>query len=345
MAILCVMAFHFNIAANNPKWIGWAARLGWAGVDLFFVLSGFLITSILLRSKEGPHYFRDFYISRTLRIFPLYYAYLLVAFAALTMPFWMRATYVFYLGNAVKGFGGRTTWLGHLWSLAIEEQFYLVWPVVVLAFSVQRLTRICAVGIVGVAISRVAVSGLALPNPSFLYTLTPFRCDALLFGALVACSYRTGFLASIAGGIKWIALTGAACLALSIYLSRSSSALTLPMERIGYFGLDLFSASLVAAAVLWQGGRWMALARNGMLVFFGKFSYGLYMLHYPISLYLHIHPFSARTGWNSPMVFFVGMTLSVAAALISWNLLERPFLAMKDRIRDRLSERESIAAA
>jgi hypothetical protein len=161
LAILLVLAFHCRVAFSGtqeiPLPILRVLDLGWSGVDLFFVLSGFLITGILLDSRESHGYFRTFYARRVLRIFPLFFAYLflvLVVFRyawiwysgrdlwSATNPWW----YFSYLLNWKPDHGYNDLYLGHLWSLAIEEQFYLVWPLVVWLLSPPPARRGVPVG-------------------------------------------------------------------------------------------------------------------------------------------------------------------------------------------------------
>jgi peptidoglycan/LPS O-acetylase OafA/YrhL len=149
------------------KFISLFANMGWVGVQLFFVLSGFLITGILLDEKGAPRQLHNFYMRRVLRIFPLYYAVLLVAFIVLPAlgdrPAWSVANksneiwYWLYLVNwdiPIEGGGGG---LSHFWSLAVEEQFYLLWPLAVIALSRSALSRLCLVLIVSAPLARAAL--------------------------------------------------------------------------------------------------------------------------------------------------------------------------------------------
>jgi peptidoglycan/LPS O-acetylase OafA/YrhL len=160
IAVLMVLLCHFQLA--TPHWIWRVLHQGGFGVYLFFVLSGFLITRILLSEKNKPAYFRNFYARRTLRIFPLYYGVLALQFWVLLPIFptpriladahyqgWLWA-YGYNILTAVKGhfvFSSDWMWLGHFWSLAVEEQFYVVWPFIVLALGRETLLKLC-IGIV-----------------------------------------------------------------------------------------------------------------------------------------------------------------------------------------------------
>src|SRR5215470_6104122 len=205
LAILLVLAVHF---VGNATPVTWGERLavklgnyGVLGVDLFFVLSGFLITGLLLDSKGDPHYFRNFYARRTLRIFPLYYFVLALLFivipAAVTIPpaleearrhqawLWTYTTNFFIAAKA----SWALSYVSHFWSLAIEEHFYLLWPLVVFSFRRQTLERICIAVIVAALALRI---GLLLGGVSELSVsvLTPCRIDTLCVGALLAAVAR-----------------------------------------------------------------------------------------------------------------------------------------------------------
>jgi peptidoglycan/LPS O-acetylase OafA/YrhL len=157
LAILAVLVTHSVPrlpATGLGYWCNQLIELGTFGVDLFFVLSGFLITGILLDSKDAPNYFRNFYARRFLRLFPVYYLYLI--FIALLLPAIHRAIhthmpdfggnwwwFLLYSCNLKPDHAANDAYLGHFWSLAVEEQFYLVWPAVVLLLSRRRLTYFC----------------------------------------------------------------------------------------------------------------------------------------------------------------------------------------------------------
>jgi peptidoglycan/LPS O-acetylase OafA/YrhL len=202
IAVLCVMVLHFTLvdAVTGTERIFFdVARVGWVGVDLFFVLSGFLITGILYDAKGGAHFFRNFYMRRVLRIFPLYYAFLFLVLVALptvrptaVVPgetqlwLWTYLSNILFARVGWEGVPGHTT---HLWSLAIEEQFYMLWPLVVFFASRRRLVQICIGAIVFAELTRIGLHYTA-PNGIAGYALMPARIDALGVGALVAVLAR-----------------------------------------------------------------------------------------------------------------------------------------------------------
>jgi peptidoglycan/LPS O-acetylase OafA/YrhL len=227
---------------------------GWAGVDVFFVLSGFLITGILYDTRDDQHRVRNFYIRRTLRIFPLYYGVFLAVF--LLTPFmhwawtWQWIAWPLYLGNfiaflhphqnsdfisnvvyahlvsrAYPQFGLR---LGHFWTLCVEEQFYLLWPWIVFTVRDRRkLMAICAACIVLVPLAR-HVAGAHLPQALLNYGVTlhstPFRFDTLLFGALIALLYRGAYREQMQRAAQAVLAIATVCaLSVCVYWFHSQS--------------------------------------------------------------------------------------------------------------------------
>src|SRR4051794_17305081 len=207
VAILLVLVFHFS--ESHSAMSGWFQKLhriaasGWVGVDLFFVLSGFLITSILFEAKRSSGYFRNFYMRRVLRIFPLYYGVLVVAFLLIPLVhpyqnprYQTIAAHQGYLWAYLQNYVTWIDWKGftHFWSLAVEEQFYLVWPTVVFCLNRKSLMWVCGVLIcvaLAVRVGRVvsyhdlpAAQYQAIAQATYYYTFC--RMDALLVGAFLA---------------------------------------------------------------------------------------------------------------------------------------------------------------
>ena len=190
--------------------------LGWVGVQLFFVLSGYLITGILLDTKTRQGYWRAFLGRRVLRIFPLYYAVLLAAFviaplvAGVPTPGHEHQVWLWtYLYNWAEPLGRGVDWLPHFWSLAVEEQFYLVWPLVVLAMSERALWRVCVMLILAAVAARTGLR-LATQGTMGAYMFTICRIDALALGAIAAIAIRDApmraWLAAHRLAVRWGAL-------------------------------------------------------------------------------------------------------------------------------------------
>src|SRR4051812_22693033 len=225
IAIVLVHNATFILHGNHatlPKVAAAVAAAGWLGVQLFFVLSGFLITGILFDTRTRPQFFRTFYARRTLRIFPLYYVFL--AGALFIVPLlanvadwhataWRNQFFFWtYTSNWANPFGHDIPGLSHFWSLAVEEQFYLLWPVIVFLGSPRFLLRLCA-GLV--AVTPFVRLGLRLSGfaPLAGYEFTIARWDALAAGALLAICLRDDRMRTLLPRyMKAIAITAGAVL-------------------------------------------------------------------------------------------------------------------------------------
>ena len=348
IAILLVLLFHFAPYApglQSPtvlldRLYLRASGIGWMGVDLFFVLSGYLITGILYDTKGSRHYFRQFYARRILRIFPLYYAalaiFLLVfplfhLFDSVTRElrgdaiwFW---TYLYNVRVAATGWQP-TGALEHFWSLAIEEQFYLIWPVVVLWLGRKHLIATCAVAVVAALALRLVLSStryVILPD-----LWMPARMDALAVGAFIALMIR------MPNGLvllrRWAIPTAvAAALPLAILLGYRIGLSTIAHTLSAL----LFGAILVVCLTAAPNGSLATVTTSPVLRFFGRYSYALYVFHYPFLWFRPIFSLAfVPTVFRSQLPAYllwlaIAIGCSVAIALVSWHLLEKPFLKMK----------------
>jgi peptidoglycan/LPS O-acetylase OafA/YrhL len=314
-------------------------RSGAAGVDLFFVLSAFLITSLLLRERQqtGGISLRLFYIRRILRIWPLYFLVVTLGILfAHTMPnFWYYtqslpwyyiAGYLLFLSNWVYAiFGAPQSICAPLWTVAIEEQFYLIWPVVA-----RMLTRrgMMIAGIVTFLFATASQIGIVLSGlrGDFTYFGSTSRCDSLALGIILALSVdrlprltRSLRLLLVAVGLiglpfsSWFTITNQSCS---------------PVIRVA---LGRLIISLASAAILY-GCMYSnnKLLTSGWIVRLGKISYGLYALHYTgllIVLSL-LHP---RYGSNLLVAKALGFVMTVFLAFVSYRWVESPFLRLKSR--------------
>lgn len=341
LAILLVLAVHFGLTANPPEPLYSLLRLGWSGVDLFFVLSGFLITGILLDTRESPHYFRSFYMRRALRIFPLYYAFIAAFFFAVlplahalqrpVPPGPAQGWYWLYLSNWQSALGPDYAFLSHLWSLSIEEQFYLVWAPVVLWLGRRHLPALCTVLIVGAPVLRYLWRDHPY-SPEFLYRLTPFRVDTLAWGALLAVIVRReASLSRLLRLAKPLAAVSAVALA-AIFL-RFGTKNSQPVVAVA--GYTLFG--ILYFFVVLAGFRGWPPLRASWLRTFGKYSYGVYVLHFPLVGYFYL-AMEPVARWIGPIpaaisAFAVGSAIALGLARVSWILIERRFLAWKERFQ------------
>jgi peptidoglycan/LPS O-acetylase OafA/YrhL len=369
VAILLVMLNHFTMyGMGKPttfidSLFYVVATAGWCGVDLFFVLSGFLITGNLLDAKGGEHFFRNFYMRRILRIFPLYYGFLILFF------FWLphitsvgdnfrllldqQGWYWSYLVNLPIAFQGwpRLYVIAHFWSLAVEEQFYLLWPLVVFWSQGRRLMMICLVCFVTAFGMRL---GFVLAGyPLAPYVLTPARMDSLTVGAFLALVVRQpNGLLSLS---RWIWPVGGAAAATlgAIFVRNRGLSITGTMEQtIGYSLLAVMFGALLIVAVNSPGGHALGkIFAHPVLTFFGRYSYGLYVFHYPIVLLMKKNllgesglPIFLGSKLPAQVLFLTAATgISVSLAWISWHLYEAQFLKLKvlfsyQRKADRLAQ-------
>ncbi|HXM65061.1 MAG TPA: acyltransferase [Terriglobales bacterium] len=301
---------------------------GWMGVDLFFVLSGFLITGILLDTKQSDGYFRNFYARRCLRIWPLYYSVLLfmfvivpllrpseahAVFEARSSPWW---AFPIFLQNLLVPVPPMATGpLGVTWSLAVEEQFYLVWPLVVRFCTEAQLRKITLAVICLSPVLRLYLSA----HQANIYSNTFCRLDGLMAGALLAIVIRSvSFSPAQFLTRAWIVFLVAVPVALTVET-------TLHARWIVFSLTALASVSFIYLA-LFSPQRWLhAVLTNRFLVYTGTISYGIYLLEkIPLD--------AARTfRLDEHRFLMLPMTTAITYALaaMSWNLLEKPILKLK----------------
>lgn len=354
LAILLVMAHHFSIVRSDVPFDAQALTLlhtGWIGVDLFFVLSGFLITGVLLDARGSDRYFTSFYARRTLRIFPLYYLLVFLSYHVLpAFPVWYRRLvgqgeippewyFWTFLSNFV--FAERDQ-LQHgilvvAWSLAIEEQFYLVWAAVVWLCPPRRLGLVCIALLAGAPILR-AFEAAAGASPIQIYVQTPYRADALAAGAWLAWAVRAApelmprrFAASAIAA-------GAAGLVLLALSGEPRTWDTWAEEGLGYSCLLLIASGLLVAAHTGQQDSWcVRLFSLGWLRSVGRYSYCLYLIHLPMMWTMKdlvFDPTRAPRVFDSAMpaqaLFWVVAFLpAYALAWLSWRYFEEPILRLK----------------
>lgn len=325
IAILVVMFHNVYWLFPSLHFPGVLAS-GWMGVDLFFVLSGFLITGILLDAKGSAGFFRNFYARRCLRIWPLYYAVLLFMFVVVPLfrpalgsmiferssPWW---AYPFYLQNLlIPHSSGGIGPLGVTWSLAVEEQFYLVWPVMVRYLSRARLRGVC---LAVIAASPLVRFFLATESVN-LYTNVFCRLDGLMWGAFVAAVIREpAFQPTRYRTLAW----GALIVALPLAVATDGRGVQWSVYSLSV----LASAGLVYLA-LFSTARWLQRILNSRaLIFTGTISYGLYLLHkIPFDTVM-----KGRSVSHPNIMFVVLMAATYMLATCSWYLFERPFLRLK----------------
>ena len=335
--------------APSSRWLHVFPLLGsrgWIGVQLFFALSGFLITSGLLDSQGTPHYFRNFYAKRALRILPLYYA---VLFALLVvLPQFMAVPYRhdyqgplwFFVGNWTNSF---PYGFGHFWSLAVEEQFYLIWPLVVWRLPPPRLLKACAWIAAGALLLRCVLAARGTDWWT-LYSNTACRMDALALGGAGACLLRITALKEVAYK-RQSQLLGAAVLVFlaGIPLTHMYDNGRWPAETFGYSLLAVSSGAFVLWAAISgshaaSGGRAASGAARLLswapLRSVGRYSYAIYIFHNLLHWLVGVPWLSARFGKLPPLpvVFLYALgvfAISYLAAVCSYHGLEKHFLKLK----------------
>jgi len=349
LAILLVSLYRFT--TQSPGSTGEDAIFGFdigqRGVDLFFVLSGFLITGILFDTKGDERFFRNFYMRRTLRIFPLYYAALLLVLwmapawgfrgQAVSDPLEHQSWLWFYGANIFVGWHGE--WglgcLNHFWSLCVEEHFYLVWPLVIFSTSRKSALWICGALILCTPLARAAwlVAG---GNGIAAEVFTPFRLDALAVGAWLSLMVRSpGGEAKVSRWAGPVAIATGLALLPTIFPERRLLCLPDTIFAI-FFGAMLILAVKTRSANAYVSMVWNKFCNLRVLRFFGKFSYGMYVfqnLLIPVcALWFTAASLTALTGSAAighGLYVVLMFAATVLVSLFSWHFFEKHFLSLK----------------
>ena len=357
LAILMVLVVHFVGNMLPTNWIERAIVLltgyGTYGVDLFFILSGFLITGILYDARNRPHYFRNFFMRRLLRIFPLYYGVLaLVFFVAPLIPLLQGPTLDYLVGHqawawlytvniyiAIQG-NWSFSYLNHFWSLAVEEHFYFFWPLVV--FLLARRPRALIAGSLAVSLcAMLARLTGSLMGLSWWTTgvLTPFRLDGLALGAFLAVTARQpGGLERLVRALPRVVAVVGGSLGLTVVWTRLVSRQGLQLVGVvrPALILMLLACLLVWALIAPERSAISRVFRSRCMVFLGTYSYGLYVYHHFISWYLTANSTELELArWLSShgaavaLQATLGVSASLAVAYLSYELVEKRFLRLK----------------
>ncbi len=360
LAILLVMFYHFGTAldhSNLAQHLAWSlSGFGWTGVDLFFVLSGFLITRILLQTRDAENYFFSFYARRFLRISPIYYVSLAVMFLVVpvilpsisaNMPSLSeRLWYFAYLQNWLNVFG-QMSWsvmLTHYWSLAVEEQFYLLWPLVIYFFAPRRVLQIIVAACAISVILRLTLIGIHV-NPETLYRNTFTRMDTLLIGAAGCFVLQNESLVKL---IRRHAILFSFVPLITLAALRTQPFRTTAPTEVG-FGYTLIAlsyAALLMAAVVTTGNGSMLqrVLGSSILRAISKYSYAAYLWHL---LVRHLVEHLERNTLHILVPALLNIPLMMAATLalsaLSYVAVERPFLALRHYFEPRPAREPAVS--
>lgn len=346
LAILAVFLFHFGGGSHKPTSLPikvWLAivHAGWMGVDLFFVLSGFLITGILYDTAHKENRIKNFYARRAFRIFPLFYG-VLFAFLLLTPVLHLHwqpahALYFLYLYNMVPLLAphlaspGPAMVLNHFWSLSVEEQFYLLWPFVV--WSVRDRRKLLWIAFFGMLAALALRILIVLHGGSQLdvYALLPTRADSLLFGGAVALLVRGPNGKHLP--VMRVACISAALSVLVLLSGHFSSHRLQLISTIGYTAIGIFFACVLYWAQ--QGhGRVTRTFEVRWLRFLGRYSYGLYIYQGLLLEFLFHHLHALQSVMHAEMLggvmfIFLAMGFVLMISMASYHFVEQPILNLK----------------
>lgn len=359
---------------------------GWTGVNIFFVLSGFLITGILFDTRDAPFRARTFYIRRTLRIFPLYYGVFLGLLLLSPLAHWQWDRYwtlwPLYLGNFLRFFSAASLqpntplemaadahlatarlvhfqlYLGHFWSLCVEEQFYLIWPCIVFWIrDRKKLIALCLSFVILVPILRVALSHTAAPwllQTEFLYRFTLTQADALLLGGLCALLWRGRQKQLLQIVARVLALVGTLTIILYFLLVIGSWKLepgSYPhwVFTGGLLFVNVYAAALIICALSPTGWVTHLFCLRPMR-WIGRLTYGAYIFHDILhDLYKHIAVLVWGPSLRQNLPLWSDLTAAIALpatlllAYFSFRFFETPFLNLKARWTTKVSANSTEA--
>jgi peptidoglycan/LPS O-acetylase OafA/YrhL len=354
IAISLVLVWHYLSFSLLPDPGSVAAyvmdivRLSWSGVDLFFVLSGFLIGGILIDNRQAKNYFKVFYARRIFRILPLYFVWLALFSGLLfaqglvpsnlssmvtgPIPLWSYATFSQNLFMAYQNTFG-TLWMGITWSLAVEEQFYFVLPFVIRYLEPRKLPWFLLGCILTAPLLRVGLS-LSFPSggPLAAYVLMPCRADALLLGTLCAWMVREPKIAQflreqiILLYVAFIILLGGAVVLAVEFNPYLSSG----WQTLGYTWLAFLYSCFLLIAVTEKSGSIEKITMNFLLRRLGTVAYGVYLIHSVMLDLMH------GLIYGAPKIHYVtffateslALALTFAWAGLSWKFFEKPLVAV-----------------
>jgi len=348
-----VFLYHYVPGQNSasfPVHLIWAVnQIDWVGVSLFFVLSGFLISGILWDSFGDKNWWRNFYIRRSLRIFPLYFLALSIAVTIYFATGDNRGSlqhlwiYIFYLQDipTLYGWGGHlpaTAPLGHLWSLAVEEQFYMLWPISLFVLAGKRYSAMYAIFVLWLLSFCFRLAAYKYLGPQAVYWSGGFlagRAGELLAGAFLALLVRGDTIenAKIYKHVPWVLYGSLAGIASIVYLDRSALLFIPLMSTVGLALLSVFFASIIALSL--RPGTIQSFFQSQFLRWVGTISYGVYvyqlMLREVFDLVTQRIVPEASKSTHAIVLFVVALVGTLMSSALSFYCFEQPFLKLKGR--------------
>ena len=342
IAILLVLIWHYlpRRSVITPEWLLTSTSMFWSGVDLFFVLSGFLIGGILLQNANSKNYFSTFYIRRAVRILPLYVLILLVlimviywapAFIAQSskahLPLWSYLTFTQnFLYAAKQRFND--PWIDVTWSLAVEEQFYIFLSLLVWKLDKRKLSIVTITLILLAPVLR-----FFAPNNMVAYLFPFHRADSLMLGVLLALIWQWDkgkeFLYKYVRVFRWsfvFFLLGTAYLTYQrVWIG----------DAFGHFWLALFYGNFIVLALTLDGNEMkFNLLKSKTLEWFGLRSYGIYLLHKPVQIVIPlILPWLQLNNLSPWAVMVIAALVLIAIAELSYRVIERPIMSLGHRFK------------
>jgi len=351
LAILLVLLWHYVISVMPAPDHFWQKhlvsplRLSWSGVDLFFVLSGFLIGGILLDAKKSKTYFRTFYLRRFYRIGPIYFLWLSLFFIGLAatrsgmligyhsifndrVPLWTYTVFIQNVFMAIRSTYG-AEWLSVSWSLAVEEQFYLLLPFAIWRLQPRGLLRLVLISIVCGPAIRVCLylSGSTYYGP---YTLLPCRADALGLGVLVALLVRHEAAWNwLVANRTWLYASLLAILPIGAVLWSQLPSASLTKVGMGYTILDVPYALLLLLLIVKPVKVERSVFRCRLLVKLGTVAYAVYIFHQGVNCFYHAAAFGKEPSvrnWATLGVTTISLLTVLALVAVSWRYIEKPLI-------------------
>jgi peptidoglycan/LPS O-acetylase OafA/YrhL len=342
IAILLVICCHnFNFVPF--------LNFGWVGVDLFFVLSGFLITDILLQTRETKNFLPNFYIRRALRIFPLFYIMLLLFFVIVPFIAQFHEQYKYYHDNQEMTWFHLINWLyifqerpnhnlllNHFWSLSLEEQFYFIWPFLILLFKNLRWLSRAIIFILVICIaSRIISWSYWGGNYTGFCFHNMTRLDGLCIGSLIAI-WRFQDIRTLRKKFFRFFVTVLGIHLIALLLAKTFFPGLPHFVFFGYTSICAIFGAIVFHAISKSAAATKFLLENKLLKYFGKISYGLYVFHWPVFIFFKLFVLNKLTtrGINYTYAEFIVATsafvMATLLSILSYTYFEKRILALKD---------------